>query len=199
MKKNIYQILILLIVTIFFSCSNSEKFSIEKGKVGYLNSSTLINELSDIFKNDSIVSNLSEGALGDNYFQDDDEYLIYNKNGKHLLTIVPKEQLDSSSSIKSIQVFDDRFITKSGLNIRATFSDIRANNTIDKIESSFSSATLFIDELNVTIAIDKQALSFGGMLADDKTEAYNIIPKIYLPLMFLYDYKVDLQMKLNKK
>ena len=133
MKKNIYQILILLTVTIFFSCSNSEKFSIEKGKVGYLNSSTLINELSDIFKNDSIVSNLSEGALGDNYFQDDDEYLIYNKNGKHLLTIVPKEQLDSSSSIKSIQVFDDRFITKSGLNIRATFSDIRANNTIDKI------------------------------------------------------------------
>ena len=158
MKKNIYQILILLTVTIFFSCSNSEKFSIEKGKVGYLNSSTLVNELSDIFKNDSIVSNLSEGALGDNYFQDDDEYLIYNKNGKHLLTIVPKEQLDSSSSIKSIQVFDDRFITKSGLNIRATFSDIRANNTIDKIESSFSSATLFIDELNVTIAIDKQEL-----------------------------------------
>ncbi len=75
-----------------------------------------------------------------------------------MLTIVPKEQLDSSSSIKSIQVFDDRFITKSGLNIRTTFSDIRANNTIDKIESSFSSATLFIDELNVTIAIDKQEL-----------------------------------------
>ena len=158
MKKSIYHILVLLAVTIFFSCSNSEKFSIEKGKVGYLNSSTLINELPNIFKNDSIVSNLSEGALGDNYFQDDDEYLIYNKKGKHLLTIVPKEQLDSSSSIKSIQVFDDRFITKSGLNIRTTFSDIRANNTIDKIESSFSSATLFVDEINVTIAIDKQEL-----------------------------------------
>ena len=94
MKKSIYHIPVLLAITIFFSCSNSEKFSIEKGKVGYLNSSTLINELPDIFKNDSIVSNLSEGALGDNYFQDDDEYLIYNKNGKHLLTIVPKEKLD---------------------------------------------------------------------------------------------------------
>ena len=42
------------------------------------------------------------------------------------------------------------------------------------------------------------ALSFGGMLADDKTEAYNIIPKIYLPLMFLYDYKVDLQIQINQ-
>ena len=34
MKKNIYHILILLVTVIFFSCSNSEKFSIEKGKVG---------------------------------------------------------------------------------------------------------------------------------------------------------------------
>jgi hypothetical protein len=104
------------------------------------------------------VSNLSEGALGDNYFQDDDEYLIYNKNGKHLLTIVPKEQLDSTSTIKSIQIFDDRFKTTTGLNIRTSFSDVRANNTIDKIESSFYSATLFIDELNATIAIDKEEL-----------------------------------------
>ena len=75
-----------------------------------------------------------------------------------LLTIVPKEQLDTTSTIKSIQVFDDRFKTKTGLTIRTTFSDIRANNNINKIESSFSSATLFIDELNVTIAIDKQEL-----------------------------------------
>jgi hypothetical protein len=126
--------------------------------VGYLNSTTLINELPDIFKNDSIVSNLSEGALGDNYFQDDDEYLIYSKNGKHLLTIVPKEQLDSTSTIKSIQIFDDRFQTTTGLNIRTSFSDLRANNAIDKIESSFYSATLFIDELNATIAIDKEEL-----------------------------------------
>ena len=55
MKKSIYHIPVLLAITIFFSCSNSEKFSIEKGKVGYLNSTTLINELPDIFKNDSIV------------------------------------------------------------------------------------------------------------------------------------------------
>lgn len=158
MKKHLLTSLVALLIVSISSCTDSERFEIEKGKIGHLITKTKIQELSKIFKNDSIVTNLSEGSLGDNYFQDDDEYLIYNKNGKHLLTIVPKEQLDSSSSIKSIQVFDDRFITKSGLNIRATFSDIRANNTIDKIESSFSSATLFIDELNVTIAIDKQEL-----------------------------------------
>ena len=75
-----------------------------------------------------------------------------------MLTIVPKEQLDSTSTIKSIQIFDDRFQTTTGLNIRTSFSDLRANNTIDKIESSSYSATLFIDELNATIAIDKEEL-----------------------------------------
>ena len=147
-----------MLLSLLISCSNSQKFAIEKGKVGHLTTKTTIKELSEIFKNDSIVSNLSEGALGDNYFQDDDEYLIYNKDGKHLLTIVPKEQLDSTSTIKSIKIFDDRFKTATGLNIRTSFSDIRANNTIDKIEPSFYSATLFIDELNATIAIDKEEL-----------------------------------------
>lgn len=151
-----------MLLSLMISCTNSQKFSIEKGKVGNLTTKTIVNELQDIFKNDSIVSNLSEGALGDNYFQDDDEYLIYDKNGKHMLTIVPKEQLDSTSTIKSIQIFDDRFKTTSGLNIRTTFSEIRANNTIDKIESSFYSATLFIDELNATIAIDKEELGLKG-------------------------------------
>ncbi len=158
MKKHSFLFISLALIFLIASCSDSQKFAIEKGKVGHLTTKTTVKELPEIFKNDSIVSNLSEGALGDNYFQDDDEYLIYNKSGKHLLTIVPKEQLDSTSTIKSIQIFDDRFKTKTGLNIRTSFSDIRANNIINKIESSFYSATLFIDELNATIAIDKEEL-----------------------------------------
>ncbi len=158
MKKYTINLLALLVLLLIVSCSDSEKFSIQKGKVGYLTPKTTIKELSKIFSQDSIVSNLSEGALGDNYFQDDDEYLIYDQEGKHLLTIIPKDQLDSTSTIKSVEIFDDRFKTPSGLNIKTTFSDIRLNNTIDKIESSFSSATLFLDQLNVTIAIDKEEL-----------------------------------------
>ena len=140
------------------SCSDSAKYKIKKGQVGHLTQKTTIHDLQEIFKNDSIVTNLSEGALGDNYFQDDDEYMIFEKGGKHLLTIVPKEQLDSTSTIKSVQVFDKRFKTESGINITSTFLEVNANNNIDKIESSFSSATLFIDDLNATISIDKEEL-----------------------------------------
>ena len=143
---------------LIMSCSDSAKFQIKKGQVGHLTQKTTIHDLKEIFKNDSIVSNLSEGSLGDNYFQDDDEYMIYEKGGKHLLTVVPKEQLDSSSTIKSIQIFDKRFATESGINITSTFLDVNANTNIDKVESTFSSATLFIDDLNATISIDKQEL-----------------------------------------
>ena len=75
-----------------------------------------------------------------------------------MLTILPKEQLDSTSTIKSIEIHDARFNTESGINITSNYSEINANNTIHKIERTFSSATLFLDDLNSTIAIDNEEL-----------------------------------------
>lgn len=42
------------------------------------------------------------------------------------------------------------------------------------------------------------SLSFGGMLADNKTEAYNFIPKRYLPQMLTYVAGDDLRMQLQQ-
>ncbi|MDG1527970.1 MAG: hypothetical protein P8I51_05345 [Polaribacter sp.] len=159
MNKNIYKLLVVSVMSILFvQCGDGGKFTIAKGKVGELTTLTTINDLNNIFKNDSIVKNLSEGNLGANYFQDDDEYLIYEKGGKHLLTIIPQEQLDSTSTIKSIQIYDTRYSTKMGLSLESSFEDINLNNTITKVETSLSSATLFIDDLNVTISLDKEDL-----------------------------------------
>ncbi len=159
MYKNVLRLLSIALLTLLFvQCGNGNRFEVGKGKVGELTVNTTMLDVEKIFAKDSIVKNLSEGSLGDNYFQDDDEYMIYEKGGKHLLTIVPKEQLDSTSTIKSIQIFDNRFATKSGLNLDSSFEEINLNNTISKVETSLSSATLFIDDLNVTIALDKEDL-----------------------------------------
>ena len=157
-KKNLLSIIVIVFSLIIVSCSSNNKFKIEKGVVGAINTKTTIKELSKIFKSDSLVKNLSEGAQGDNYFQEDDEYYIFEKGGKLLLTILPKEQLDSTSTIKSIEIHDERFKTKSGININSTFIDINANNNINRVESTFSSATLFLDNLNTTITIDNEEL-----------------------------------------
>ncbi len=154
----LFKILAVVLVSLaFVQCSNN-KFDVSKGKVGKLTTKTTIQEIDAIFANDSIVKILSEGEKGQYDFSDDDKYEIYEKGGKHLLTIVPKEQLDSTSTIKSIEIFDERFQTKSGLNVNSDFQQINTNNKISKVETSFSSATLFIDDLNATIAIDKEDL-----------------------------------------
>lgn len=157
MFKKFLPIVAIIISLFIVSCSNS-KFEITKGKVGHITTKTTIKDLDELFAKDSIVKNLSEGATGDNYLQDDDEYLIFEKGGKHLLTIVPKEQLDSTSTIKSIEILDSRYATENGLSLNSNFSEIRLNTNISKVETSFSSATLFIDDLNATVAIDKEEL-----------------------------------------
>ncbi|WP_299122697.1 hypothetical protein [uncultured Tenacibaculum sp.] len=157
MKNQIKPLIIALMSILFIQCGNS-KYDISKGKVGKLTTKTTMQEVEKIFENDSVVKVLSEGAKGNNMFNEDDKYMVYEKGGKHLLTIIPQEQLDSTSTIKSIEFFDSRFKTKSGLNISSTFQEINANNTVNKVESSLSSATLFIDDLNATIAIDKEDL-----------------------------------------
>ena len=164
MIKNILPkaITLLFCVLLMVSCGDSNKFNIEKGKVGNLSQKTTMLELETIFKNDSIVKNLSEGAKGNNYLQDDDEYLIYEKGGKHLLTIIPKEPLDSVSTIKSVEIHDARYKTGSGVNLNSNFLEVKTNINVNKVESTFSSATLFIDELNATIAIDKEELGLNS-------------------------------------
>ncbi|WP_405605198.1 hypothetical protein [Polaribacter sp. Asnod1-A03] len=157
-QKNILSVIAIAFSLFIVSCTNSSKFKIEKGKIGELTTQTKIKDLDAIFKNDSIVRNLSEGAQGDNYFQEDDEYFVYEKGGKLLLTILPKEQLDSTSTIKSVEINDVRFKTESGINLNSSFIDINSSNNINRVESTFSSATLFIDDLNATIAIDKEEL-----------------------------------------
>jgi len=171
MRKNIFKLFFIAVFSvILIQCGNDSKFIIAKGKVGNLTTTTTIFELDKIFKNDSIVKNLSEGTLGDNYFQDDDEYLIYEKGGKQLLTIIPEEQLDSSSTIKSIQIYDPRFKTDTGLSLTSTFEEINLTNKITKIETSLNSATLFIDALNATITLDKEELG----IRDFSTQKINL-------------------------
>ncbi|MDG1172202.1 MAG: hypothetical protein P8N05_05340 [Polaribacter sp.] len=157
--KSLLSSVVLLFLLLTVSCTNNNiKFKIEKGKVGNVTTKTTIQDLTTIFKKDSIVKNLSEGVQGNNYFQEDDEYFIFEKGGKLLLTILPKEQLDSTSTIKSIEIHDERFKTLSGISINSSFSEINVSNTIHKIERTFSSATLFLDNLNTTITIDNEEL-----------------------------------------
>ncbi len=156
--------IILLILSIsFISCNKNSDFLIEKGRVGKISNTTTVEELSSIFSTDSLVVKLSESSEGkykNKYFHDDDEYLVYSKKGKHLLTLIPIEQRDSSSTLKSVEIFTNKYKTKKGISLYSPYKDIHAAYQIS-ITNTLISAHIDIDELNATMAIDKKEIGIN--------------------------------------
>jgi len=150
---------------IFIQCDNKNQFEVKKGTVGKVNKTTTIKDLTTIFKNDSIVSNktlLNNSDSNKVFSLNDDEYDIYStKSGKKLLEITAANQNDSLSKIKSVQIYDSNYVTDKGISLKSTFKDINENYLVNNIETTLSSATLFIDELNATISIDKKELGLS--------------------------------------
>lgn len=160
---------VILVSLFLIQCTNENAFLIEKNRVGLISSTDRVSDIEMIFANDSVVSHLSEGALGDGeskFKGDNDEYLIYSKDGKHLLTLVPKTSQDTSSTIKYVDVFDNQFKTEKQLALTSQFKDVNLHYMINKVETTLSSATLYIDELNATITIDKKEMGINPFSTD---------------------------------
>ena len=164
------RIFIVFIALLFVQCAKENQYLIEKGKVGYLTKDTKIIDLNSIFENDSIVTSLSafRPEKKEKLFSvDDDQYMIYSKNGEKLLEIAPSSSNDSLSKIKSIQIFDTHYKTDKGICLNSTFKDINEHYLVNKVETTLTSATLFIDELNATIAIDKKELGLNSFSREE--------------------------------
>ena len=65
-------------------------------------------------------------------------------------------------TIKSVEIYDPRFKTESDINLNSTFADINLVNK-PRVESTLSSVTLFLDDINATIAIDKEELGIKNI------------------------------------
>ena len=163
--KNYFKILSISLISIFFvQCSGETPFLIEKNTVGKINSEHLVSDIETLFAKDSVVTRLSEGDLGGEdtkYLQDEDQYLIYSKEGKHLLTIVPRVQHDSTSKIKYVEIINSQFKTEKELSLRTPFKEINHQYMVNKIEMSLASITLYIDELNATISMRKNDIGIN--------------------------------------
>lgn len=147
-------ITLLLISLIFIQCNSKKDSIIAKNQLGKINLNTKISELDKLFKKDSIVKLPKESDV----FR---KYEIYNKEGILLLIIKPKFRGDSLITIENIKIFSDKYNTEKGLSTASTYKDILDNYSISKIEPSFTSAIVFIDEINATVALDKKDLKLA--------------------------------------
>ncbi len=153
MRKSV--VLLSVVFVLLIRCKEETNYTLASEQIGKITSTTQINELASIFENDSIASHLNENNIKESTY---DEYLVYNKQGKHLLTVTPKEEKDSTSVIDNVQIFDKKYKTIKGFGLGSSYKNIADNYTINKVQSTFSTAILFIDELNATVTIDKKEL-----------------------------------------
>ena len=153
MKKTL---LIVGIVSLaFVQCKKeSDPFLIKNGSIGNLNKEIKIKQIDSIFATDSIVkTNSSPNAL-----ETQGEVEIYEKGGKQLLLLSPDNESDPNSTITNIQVFDSRYKTEKGLTAASTWKDVKANYTIDNIETTINAVVIFLKETDVYLTIDKKSL-----------------------------------------
>jgi len=156
MKNTLFALIICaLLIT---SCSKDKApnpFLIQKYNIGLLTDSTQVKELDSIFLNDSVVKYIA----GDEFSGSINIIEVFEKGGRKLLNISPKEVLDSTSLISSIRIIDERYKTSKNISSISTFKEIKEAYQISKIDRLIdNSIVVSVNEINATFTIDKSEL-----------------------------------------
>ncbi|MDY2587544.1 hypothetical protein [Winogradskyella aquimaris] len=155
MKNTIFTILI--VIMLITSCSKekpTDPFLIKKHHIGLLTDSTTVKELDAVFSNDSVVRYVA----GDEFTGSVNIIEIFDKSGKKLLDLSPKEALDSTSVISSVRINDERYKTEKNVSLLSTFKDIKDNYKISKIDNLINTVVVSVNEINASFTIDKKEL-----------------------------------------
>ncbi|GAB4161826.1 MAG: hypothetical protein Tsb0033_19870 [Winogradskyella sp.] len=155
MKNTIFTILI--VIMLITSCSKEkpvDPFLIKKHHIGLLTDSTTVKELDAVFSNDSVVRYVA----GDEFTGSVNIIEIFDKSGKKLLDLSPKEALDSTSVISSVRINDERYRTEKNISLLSTFKDIKDNYKISKIDNLINTVVVSVNEINASFTIDKKEL-----------------------------------------
>lgn len=154
MKK--YSILALILsITLLSSCNKEQDpFQIATNNIGNLNDSTQVKDLKMVFANDSIVTSVS----GDEFSGSTNDIQVYEKGGKQLLVLSPSQSLDSTATIRTVRIIDERYKTPKGLHANSTFKTVRDNYKISSIQNTLRDIIVSLDNINAYFTIDKSEL-----------------------------------------
>jgi hypothetical protein len=146
----------LIALTLILFCCKKEQnpFEIGKQNIGFLTDSTQVKDLESIFINDSITKFIS----GDEFAGGKNNIEIFEKGGKKLLVLSPKQALDSTSVIQNVQIIDPRYKTAENISILSTFKDISSAYKVSKFNNLINSIVINVNDINASFAIDKKEL-----------------------------------------
>jgi hypothetical protein len=155
MKNTILALIIcVLLITSCAKDSASNPFLIEKHHIGLLTDSTQVKDLDAIFSNDSVVRYIA----GDEFTGAVNTIEIFEKGGKKLLDLSPREALDSTSVISSVRIIDERYMTEKKVSTLSTFKDIKTTYKVSKVDNLIDVIVVSVNEINASFTIDKKEL-----------------------------------------
>jgi hypothetical protein len=154
MTKNKILTLVCLALVLSVNCKKEKDntFLIAQDSIGRLNKTSLARDIEIIFDKDSVVKDTVALKFGNGA----QKIKIYEKGGKHLLTLSPTS--DSIPSIENIRIEDSRYKTEKGIGLLSVFKDIKDNYSIKKVITSTNNVVVFVKESDVYFTIDKQEL-----------------------------------------
>ena len=155
--KNTFFTVVLICTLLLTSCTKEatiNPFLIEKHHIGLLTDSTYVKELDLIFSKDSVVKHIA----GDEFAGSVNKIEIFEKGGRKLLDLSPREALDSASLISSVRIIDDRYKTEKNISILSTFKELNDAYKISKIDNLIDAIVISVNELNASFTIDKKEL-----------------------------------------
>lgn len=153
--KKIY-ILLAVTALLFVQCKeNEDPYRIYEGGIGKITPTTKIKQLDSIFATDSIVKT----SASPNAIETQGEVEIYEKGGKRLLFVTPKDENDPNSRISDILIYDSRFQTKEGLNANSTFKDFKEAYTINRIDRILNGVLVSFEDSDIYLTIDAKQLT----------------------------------------
>jgi hypothetical protein len=152
--KSIRTILLIFSCLLATQCEKEKdpNFLISSNHIGKLEKESLARDLELIYAEDSLVMD----TVKLNYGSGASKIKIFEKGGKHLLTLTPN--LDSIPTVQNVLIKDPRFTTANGITIKSTFKDLKEKYKIKKIITSINNVVILLKENDIYFTIDKSEL-----------------------------------------
>lgn len=168
MKSFFYLVMFSLILS---SCESETPYLISDRQVGLISNTTQVNQLKDLFPNDSIV----EPNYNDRFKASGNDIYIY-ENGELSLKIQPRAYSDSASTISEIQIINPKYKTAKGLASNSKFANVYNNYKIKSIQNSFRNVIVDLKDSGLYLIIDKEEMPSNLKYDRTSTIEANQIP-----------------------
>lgn len=163
---------LILCISVLFACqSTDDEYLITSSSVGLISNDTRVNEIADLYPDDSLRTVNLDNKLADI----NKKYELYSADGDQLLIIEPTGTADTSK-VAQIEVVSPLFKTKKGLHTDANFKKVYDNYEISSIQRTLVNVIINLKKDGIFLAIDNESLPDDDQYDDDAMVKATQIP-----------------------